>query len=288
MGFLAIGTLGVACSTPMNKMEGMQSGDAEQAQRPEFQCSDFNYPVDKKFDERGEKWREIGKGLNLEGICQNDRCECFKKSAFSKHGFDPKEEVTDSQRYVFDIGPERMYANCPMCNTMMRDVNKCYFMNCKYTYFGIKNGEHDAGEGNTLASGYRAFEDSSGNAKLSLWSSLTIIVHPLDYQEEPAAPPVETTVVEQLPARAAAPPPAEATSIARPNELQLAAVNQEQNAPAIGHAAASVENQTAEVATTHATPVEVAENSTSRESILSDAVSEAYTSAGSDMDIRSC
>ena len=73
------------------------------------------------------KWRTIGKGINLYGICQNSNCVAKGKQVI-KH--------VDSKEY--DVYNEGFMGICPMCNKHF-DLDTCSFYHCDYkcegTYF---------------------------------------------------------------------------------------------------------------------------------------------------------
>lgn len=73
------------------------------------------------------KWRTIGKGINLYGICKNERCIANEKQVI-KH-------VEDKE---YDIYNEGFMGICPMCQKHF-DLDTCSFYKCDYkcegTYF---------------------------------------------------------------------------------------------------------------------------------------------------------
>ena len=73
------------------------------------------------------KWRTIGNGINLYGICQNSNCVAKGKQVI-KH--------IDSKEY--DVYNEGFMGICPMCNKHF-DLDTCSFYHCDYkcegTYF---------------------------------------------------------------------------------------------------------------------------------------------------------
>ena len=73
------------------------------------------------------KWRTIGEGINLYGICQNSNCVAKGKQVI-KH--------VDSKEY--DVYNEGFMGICPMCNKHF-DLDTCSFYYCDYkcegTYF---------------------------------------------------------------------------------------------------------------------------------------------------------
>jgi hypothetical protein len=80
-----------------------------------------------KYNPNIPKWRLIGKGINLYGICQNSNCVAKGKQVI-KH--------VDSKEY--DVYNEGFMGICPMCNKHF-DLDTCSFYHCDYkcegTYF---------------------------------------------------------------------------------------------------------------------------------------------------------
>ena len=80
-----------------------------------------------KYNPNIPKWRLIGKGINLYGICQNSNCVAKGKPVI-KH--------VDSKEY--DVYNEGFMGICPMCNKHF-DLDTCSFYHCDYkcegTYF---------------------------------------------------------------------------------------------------------------------------------------------------------
>ena len=72
-------------------------------------------------------WRIIGKGINLYGICKNERCRANGKQVIM--------HVRDKQ---YDIYNEGFMGICPMCQKHF-DLDTCSFYKCDYkcegTYF---------------------------------------------------------------------------------------------------------------------------------------------------------
>ena len=72
-------------------------------------------------------WRTIGKGINLYGICKNERCEANGKQVIMH---------VESDQY--DIYNEGFMGKCPMCKKHF-DLVTCSFYKCDYncegTYF---------------------------------------------------------------------------------------------------------------------------------------------------------
>ena len=114
LGILAAGALGAACSAPVSNVDGMQTGSGGQ-QEEEDRCFDFGDMgtyEDKAFGAAPE-WRRVSAGLNLLGKCQTEGCPAFNRHAYSQHGFESKHRGRAFQQFVFNVGKEISFANCP-------------------------------------------------------------------------------------------------------------------------------------------------------------------------------
>lgn len=82
-----------------------------------------------KTSNKAPKWRCVTKGINLFGICKNDKCEAYKKEVI--HMIKEKE---------FSLTENNGLMKCPICNQNI--ISKTVgFYNCYYNYFGIKYDE---------------------------------------------------------------------------------------------------------------------------------------------------
>ena len=78
--------------------------------------------ISRKISETAQKWRYIKKGLNILGICTNEKCEANKK------------EIIYNARYgKFDLSNEddRKKVVCPLCKNNVVPKT-CGFFKCKY------------------------------------------------------------------------------------------------------------------------------------------------------------
>lgn len=89
-----------------------------------------------KFNEKAPKWRKVEPGLNIFGICNNLKCEAFKKEVVHQVGFD------EEQKLKFDIKNEVINIKCPMCYKIIK-AKTCGFWKCEYQFIGktIEDGE---------------------------------------------------------------------------------------------------------------------------------------------------
>jgi len=80
------------------------------------------------FSEDAPEWRSVIKGLNLFGICENDKCKAYKKEVIHKVGF-PKTK--------FSIGDNIEEIKCPICGCIIISQS-CGFWECEYQFIGDK------------------------------------------------------------------------------------------------------------------------------------------------------
>jgi len=71
-------------------------------------------------------WRRAGEGLCLEGKCQNELCQAYKRFVIMNKGFGTYDVIYDQHKN-----------KCPMCLKYVK-AEKVAFNNCTYGYTGIK------------------------------------------------------------------------------------------------------------------------------------------------------
>merc|ERR1712166_1612350 len=71
-------------------------------------------------------WRAAGRGLCVEGTCQNKKCPAFAKNVIMNQGFGD-----------FDLIMDAYKCKCPMCETNVEPMT-CAFVNCEFTWIGTK------------------------------------------------------------------------------------------------------------------------------------------------------
>lgn len=71
-------------------------------------------------------WEIVQKGLNLEGKCENHKCDLYRKQIWIQKGFGR----FDIARMIYEI-------NCPSC-TKQIEVNNVGFWDCKYVVDGMQ------------------------------------------------------------------------------------------------------------------------------------------------------
>ena len=118
------------------------------------------------------RWREIGKGLNIFGICQNPKCDSWKKEVVYKTKLNDK--------LVFILNDEILNIICPICLKIIK-VKTCGFYKCEYQFEGkmIKEGElknYDSKAKETHGNDFEYF-DAFENGEIQ-WKELTIYVLP--------------------------------------------------------------------------------------------------------------
>ena len=86
-------------------------------------------PKGLKFSDKAPFYRAVTKGMNLFGICENKNCMAFKKEVIYKFGFGTFDLINDMKNNP----PE-----CPACEFRLREVTTCAFLQCKYSYVGVK------------------------------------------------------------------------------------------------------------------------------------------------------
>ena len=87
-----------------------------------------------KFTEKAPVWRKVTKGLNIFGLCNNSKCQAFKKEVIHRIFF--KEQLK------FDLKKEVYNIKCPICYKIIK-VKTCGFWQCEYQFCGkiIENGD---------------------------------------------------------------------------------------------------------------------------------------------------
>jgi hypothetical protein len=68
-------------------------------------------PIILKFGKGAPKWRKIGKGFNLEGVCKNKGCKAYNKKVWIVKGYGK-----------FNMNMEVYESKCPICKFICEDV----------------------------------------------------------------------------------------------------------------------------------------------------------------------
>ena len=82
--------------------------------------------VEGKFSKNANDWNIITTGLNVSGICNNDKCRAYKKLVDCKIGLGTFDLVRDADRI-----------KCPICKEEMEPTT-CCFSKCQYKFEGKK------------------------------------------------------------------------------------------------------------------------------------------------------
>jgi len=137
---------------------------------------------DLKFSKDAPKWRKVKEGLNIFGICKdNKECEAFKKEVIYTTN------MTENG-LNFNLNEEILNIKCPICKKIIRPKT-CGFWQCEYQFQGrkIEDGElksFDTKPKETCEDKFEYF-DPFGNGEVQ-WIDLNIYVLPkqkIKYEE---------------------------------------------------------------------------------------------------------
>lgn len=135
-----------------------------------------------KFDSAlsllGEPWHKVTRGLNLKGICENEKCDAFDKKVWINLGLQP-----------FTQGSLLRGFKCPCCDGNIEKIINVGFYNCKYTIEGaFKNKQRTSGsidikDQKTAYNKLRVlFEDANKEEYLDYqFISITLLKRPLTF-----------------------------------------------------------------------------------------------------------
>ena len=76
------------------------------------------------FSSTAPAWRQVTRGLNLEGICTNTACEARNQLVICPVGMGETEIVS-------------YHARCPMCHETI-EATSCGFSSCTFAFEGLK------------------------------------------------------------------------------------------------------------------------------------------------------
>ena len=129
-----------------------------------------------KFSKSAPSWRKVKKGLNIFGICLNDKCKAHNKEVV----YIPKNDNFKNYEHEFNLNDNIEYIKCPECYKIIK-VKTCGFWKCEYQFKGkkIENGEliyYDSNPKETKDDNFEYF-DPSDNGKV-IWTELIIYVIP--------------------------------------------------------------------------------------------------------------
>ena len=86
------------------------------------------------------KWRVISQGLNLFGLCENKKCEAYKKEVVYRTLVDQKS--LPEEGLIFDMFKNVTKIKCPICKKIFT-ADTCGFYKCEYQFKGKKIEEGD-------------------------------------------------------------------------------------------------------------------------------------------------
>jgi len=124
------------------------------------------------------KWRVISEGLNIFGICENPKCEAYKKEVIFRAL--KSDEPLPENGMIFNMLENVDSIRCPICNKII-DPDTCGFFKCEYQFIGkkIEDGEvvnYDSKTKETKGNKMDYFEQK-GKKKVK-WTELKIYVLP--------------------------------------------------------------------------------------------------------------
>ncbi|KAJ5078116.1 tripartite motif-containing protein 2-like protein [Anaeramoeba ignava] len=119
----------------------------------------------KTFSKNVPIWKQICKGLNLEGKCTNQDCKAHNEWVIMHFGFG-----------TFEMNSQKVLEKsiCPICKELV-EPEKPAFVDCKWKFEGIKkeNGKmkQESSDWKTVDNSYHVFDLEKGGT--SSWKSLT-------------------------------------------------------------------------------------------------------------------
>ena len=125
------------------------------------------------FNQKAPKWRKVDKGLNIFGICNNPRCEAFKKEVVYMTKL-PNDGLN------FNLNEKVVDIRCPICSKIIKPKT-CGFYDCEYQFIGKKIDEGDIKNYNsntreTIGNNFEYF-DVFKNGEI-MWIEFNIYVLP--------------------------------------------------------------------------------------------------------------
>ena len=121
------------------------------------------------YGKNAPKWNIIKKGLNVDGICKNEKCEAYNQEVDCPIGIGSFDLVRDADRI-----------KCPICNNEI-DPTTCVFCECEYKLEGKKklNGktEHVSTNWKRVEKDYEYYDPQKSG--IVRWLMLIIETKPL-------------------------------------------------------------------------------------------------------------
>ena len=125
--------------------------------------------VRRNYGKNAPKWNTITKGLNVDGICKNEKCEAYNQEVDCRIGIGSFDLVRDADRI-----------KCPICNNEI-DPTTCVFCECEYKLEGKKklNGktEHVSTNWKRVEKDYEYYDPKKSG--IVRWLMLIIETKPL-------------------------------------------------------------------------------------------------------------
>ena len=132
-----------------------------------------------KESKNAPEWRVISEGLNIFGICGNNKCKAHNKEVIFRTLKDRSSLPEEGLR--FNMIENICKIKCPICNKIFRPKT-CGFYNCEYQFIGIKieNGEVESYNSNQRKTNKNKFEYFEPKGKNEVrWAELKIYVLPI-------------------------------------------------------------------------------------------------------------
>ncbi|CAF1392740.1 unnamed protein product [Adineta steineri] len=109
----------------------------------------------KDWSKAAPSWRKARRGLCLEGVCGNDKCNAFKHRVVMPIGYGEFDIVVDTSETT---------AKCPLCKKYVEPIT-CGFNNCWWIYTAIKDVQGEPpkrilGDWQHANDAYHYFDDS--------------------------------------------------------------------------------------------------------------------------------
>eukprot|EP01026_Neomeris_dumetosa_P037736 TRINITY_DN305_c1_g1_i4.p1 TRINITY_DN305_c1_g1~~TRINITY_DN305_c1_g1_i4.p1 ORF type:complete len:368 (-),score=20.50 TRINITY_DN305_c1_g1_i4:363-1466(-) len=114
-----------------------------------------------EYSQSAPNWRHARDGINVEGYCQNNDCEAFKKCVIDPQGFGQIDIISH-------------HFKCPMCSQQIKPVT-CGLANCEWTYIGKKARESQLVKGKYERSSREKYERFNEVGNMVQWIHLVFV-----------------------------------------------------------------------------------------------------------------
>ena len=132
-----------------------------------------------KISKNGPEWTVISEGLNIFGICENNKCKAHNKEVIFRTLKD--RSSLPGEGLIFNMIENIWKIRCPICNKIFRPKT-CGFYNCEYQFIGkkIEDGEVESYNSNQRKTNKNKFESFESKGKKEVrWAELKIYVLPI-------------------------------------------------------------------------------------------------------------